>query len=204
MKNPDDKKVIALFDFDGTITSKDSLGAFVVYNFGAVKCALVAVLYAPVHLLYRLNVISSTSAKNFLFPFFLKNITVANFEKMCADFCKIKLPGMIYQKAVEEIKWHLQQNHEVIIISASPADWIKPWAETIGVKHYISSQLEVANNKLTGKLDGENCNHEQKVVRIKKEIPNINEYEIYAYGNSKGDRFMLDLADHSFYKKFQS
>lgn len=203
MTQTENKKVIALFDFDGTITTKDSLGAFLVYNFGIIKCGLIYTIYAPVHLLYKLKFISSTSAKNFLLPFFLKNVSVIQFEKMCTDFCKKKLPGMIYSKATERIQWHQQKDHEVVIVSASVYDWIEPWATTVEIKKLITSNLEIINNKLTGKLSGKNCNDEEKVVRIKKEIPDIDEYEIWAYGNSKSDLFMLAMADKQFYKKFE-
>ncbi len=204
MTQPENKKVIVLFDFDGTITSKDSLGAFLVYNFGIIKCGLIYTLYAPVHLLFKLKFISSTAAKNFLLPFFLKNISVARFKKMCADFCDNKLPGIVFAKAKEQIQWHQQKDHEVVIVSASVYDWIEPWAATVGIKKFITSNFEIVNNRLTGKLAGKNCNDEEKVVRVKKEIPNIDEYEIWAYGNSKSDRFMLSMADKSFYKKFES
>ncbi len=204
MTQTENKKVIALFDFDGTITSKDSLGAFLVYNFGIIKCGLIYPIYAPVHLLFKLKFISSTAAKNFLLPFFLKNISVARFNKMCADFCENKLPEMIYAKATERVKWHQQKDHEVVVVSASVYDWIEPWATTVGIKKLITSNVEIINNKLTGKLAGKNCNDAEKVVRIKKEIPDIEEYEIWAYGNSKSDRFMLAMADKSFYKQFES
>ena len=203
MTNKKNRKVIALFDFDGTITTSDSLGAFLLYNFGILRCGLVVIIYLPVHLLYKLNLLSSTAAKNFLLPLFLRNIPYAEFTKMGDTFCKNKLPGMIKAKAIERIQWHQQKNHEVIIVSASVYEWIRPWATSFGITKIITSKLEIVDGRLTGKLAGKNCNHEEKVVRIVKEIPDIEEYEVYAYGNSKSDRFMLSMADKTFYKKFE-
>ena len=111
---------------------------------------------------------------------------------------------MIYPKAIEKIQWHRQKKHEVVIVSASPHDWIEPWATPLGISKIIATKLEIVNNKLTGKLADKNCNHEEKVIRIKKEIPGIEGYEVYAYGNSKSDRFMLSMADKQFYKEFES
>ena len=202
-KQENKKEVIALFDFDGTVTTKDSLSAFLFFNFGVARCALVGVVYAPVHLLYKLNLISSTTAKNFLLPFFLRNVTVSKFNSMRQAFCKNKLPKMIQAKAITRIQWHQQKKHEIVIVSASVCEWIKPWAESFGVTKIIASKLMIVNNKLTGRLAGKNCNDEEKVVRIMSEIPGIDEYEVYAYGNSKSDRCMLSIADKPFYRKFE-
>ncbi|MDX1956231.1 MAG: haloacid dehalogenase-like hydrolase, partial [Chitinophagaceae bacterium] len=68
----------------------------------------------------------------------------------------------------------------------------------------ISSLLSEEGQRITGKLEGKNCNGEQKVVRIKEQF-NLDEYkEIFAYGDSKGDRPMLQLATHPSYKPFRS
>lgn len=202
MIKKEEKKVIAFFDFDGTITTRDSLGAFLLFNFGVLKCALVLILYSPVHLLYKLNLITGTAAKNFLLPFFLRNVTVAEFIDMCDSFCNKKLPGIINPKAVARIQWHQQKKHEVVIVSASIQEWISPWAISLGIKKTITSGIEIINNRLTGKLAGDNCNYEEKVIRIKNAIPDIDKYEVYAYGNSTSDRYMLAMADKSFYRNF--
>jgi phosphoserine phosphatase len=57
---------------------------------------------------------------------------------------------------------------------------------------------------ITGRIEGKNCHGEQKVIRIQEEY-NLSDYqEIYAYGDSSGDKPMLGLATNSFYKPFRS
>ena len=57
------------------------------------------------------------------------------------------------------------------------------------------------NHKFYG-IDGENCNGPEKIRRI-KEILNLQDFDkIYAFGNSKGDKEMLSIADHKFLKFF--
>jgi phosphoserine phosphatase len=57
---------------------------------------------------------------------------------------------------------------------------------------------------ITGKIKGKNNHGEQKAMNI-RELWNLNEYEeIYAYGDSPGDRPMMDLATKSFYKPFRT
>ena len=49
---------------------------------------------------------------------------------------------------------------------------------------------------------GNDCNGLEKVRRIKKKY-NLNKYaKIYAYGDTEGDKPMLDIADISFYRAF--
>ncbi|MDL0079793.1 HAD family hydrolase [Helicobacter zhangjianzhongii] len=74
----------------------------------------------------------------------------------------------------------------------------------------VSSQvsLEKSNAKtlestfVSGEFATPNCYGEQKAVRIRARYDLSNYAEIYAYGDSKGDRAMLELATHAFYKPF--
>ena len=54
-----------------------------------------------------------------------------------------------------------------------------------------------------GRCDGDNCHGQEKVRRIKEAYPLDQYREIYAYGDTGGDRPMLGLATHSFYKPFR-
>jgi phosphoserine phosphatase len=66
----------------------------------------------------------------------------------------------------------------------------------------IGTKLEVKDGILTGQLATKNCYGSEKVRRI-REIYNIDECEhIYAYGDSRGDKELLDFADESFYQFF--
>jgi len=56
---------------------------------------------------------------------------------------------------------------------------------------------------VTGKLLSKNCYGIEKANRI-QEVYNLSDYKhIYAYGDSRGDRELLELADESFYKPFR-
>ncbi len=197
-----EKRVIALFDFDGTITTKDSLLQFMLFSFSFFKNMGGWVLYSPIHLLYKLKLVKSTYAKNFFLTYFLKGMPVERYKKLCDEFARHHLRNILNNKAVARLKWHIRNQHTVIIVTASVKDWILPWASTLGIDKIISTELEIANNKLTGKIAGENCNHEEKKRRILEEFPNINDFEVYAYGNSSADRNMFELADKIYFKKF--
>ncbi len=70
--------------------------------------------------------------------------------------------------------------------------------------HCIATKLEVKNYKITGNYSGNNCSGQEKVRRIKENF-NLSDFDlIIAYGDSRGDREMLELADNKNYKLFQS
>jgi len=120
----------------------------------------------------------------------------------CDEFASHELPSLIRPKALQEIKKLQDLGAEVVVISASAKNWLLTWAETMNVQ-LIATLLEVKNEKLTGRIDGENCHGEEKVRRIRASY-DLSQYdEIYCYGDSSGDKPMLALGTFSFYKPFR-
>lgn len=187
---------IAFFDFDGTITQKDTLFEFIKYTRGRLSFYTGILRNMPYLLAYKFNLISNQRAKERLLITFFKNTDKVVFEKWCHSFCSIILPAIIRPAALSEITKLQNKNFKVVIVSASAEDWIIEWANKYNID-VIATKLEVANNKLTGKISGLNCNGEQKVKRIREQFNLSNYKEIYAYGDSKGDYPMLALATFS-------
>jgi phosphatidylglycerophosphatase C len=107
-------------------------------------------------------------------------------------------------EALERIKWHQAQGHRCIIVSASIETYLEPWAKAKGFSDVVSSKVETdENGRITGNLIGHNCRGLEKVKRIEKLLGPKENYLLYAYGDSKGDKEMLDFADHAFYRTFK-
>jgi phosphatidylglycerophosphatase C len=197
------KKEIAFFDFDGTITTKDTLLEFIKFSRGRFRFYIGFLINAPYLIAYKLKIISNHSAKEKVLRFFFTNTSIEDFKKYCNDFSKNVLPNLIRPKAIEEIKRLQQNNIIVVVVSASPENWIEEWANKNQLQ-LIASRLDVKEGKLTGKISGKNCHGDEKVSRI-CEVFNLAEYNVVAaYGDSKGDRPMLRLASNTFYKPFIS
>lgn len=193
---------LALFDFDGTITKNDTLFDFT--RFSVNRLTFVSgmiVLFIPM-LLQKIGLLSSHKTKEIFLTFFFKDIASETFTTLCNHFAKERLPNYIRREALNSICFHKKQGDIVVIVSASPENWIKPWAELYGIQ-VIATKLQSVNNRITGKIVGANCNGMEKVNRIKLEI-NLSDYnEIIAYGDSPGDRDMLGLAQKRYFKPFQ-
>jgi phosphatidylglycerophosphatase C len=192
---------ISFFDFDGTITTKDTLLEFVKHSKGAFRFYLGFLLTSPWMLAYKLKVISNHKAKERFLSFFFRHRPMEEFQQACESFATTIIPRLIRPKALTEIARLRDAGAEIVIVSASPENWIRPWADKMGVK-LLSTRLAVKDDRLTGKIMGRNCHGEEKVRRIKEAYDLADYDEIYAYGDTKGDLPMLHIAKISFYKPF--
>jgi HAD superfamily hydrolase (TIGR01490 family) len=195
------KRSIAFFDFDGTITTKDTLLEFIRFSKGTFLFYLGFLLNAHYLAAYKLKIISNQTAKQKILRFFFGKMPLNEFEKICDDFAKHKIPALIRPKAIREIKKLKSLEVEVVIVSASPENWIQQWVNQMQLK-LIATRLEVKRDRITGKINGRNCHGREKVNRI-RELYTLSDYDtIYAYGDSGADRYMMDLATISFFKPF--
>ncbi|HWJ92875.1 MAG TPA: HAD-IB family hydrolase [Flavisolibacter sp.] len=196
------KKAIAFFDFDGTITTKDTLLEFIRFTKGNLRFYFGFLLNSPYLLAFKAGLIPNQTAKEKVLHYFFNNEDEKVFMQRCRSFAKNRLPSLIRQGALEEIRKLKEKDIPVVVVSASPECWIQPWADQQKI-HLIASRLEVDNGKITGRLIGKNCHGKEKVKRILEQHTMKDYEEIYAYGDSSGDRPMLELATHSFYKPFR-
>jgi HAD superfamily hydrolase (TIGR01490 family) len=196
------KRYIAFIDFDGTITSKDTLLELIRFQKGSFLFYAGFLINAPWLLAYKLGIISNHRAKQRVLRFFFRKTPAEEFQKKCQAFSSIILPRYIRRKALDEIKRLKQLEAEIVVVSASAANWIQPWTDSMGLK-LIATVLETRNGKMTGKIDGRNCSGKEKPRRIKSAY-DLNSFdELYAYGDSKGDLPMMALATHSFFRPFR-
>jgi phosphatidylglycerophosphatase C len=196
------KKSIAFFDFDGTITTKDTLLEFIKFSKGTLNFYMGFALNSPYLVAFKLKVISNQKAKEKVLQYFFKGMPVEEFQRQCDEFAAAKIPQLLRPKALEEIQRLKDNNTQLVIVSASPENWIRNWAHSIGA-NLIATRLQVNKDQLTGRIEGINCHGEEKVVRIRR-IYELDQYqEIFAYGDSSGDKPMLSLASAGHYKPFR-
>lgn len=194
---------IAFFDFDGTITTKDTLLEVIKYQKGKACFYTGFLINMPVLIGLKLKLISNQYAKEKILKHFFAGTSIFAFQQKCDLFATNVLPSYIRSGALAEIEKLQASGFEIVVVSASAENWIKKWSDKTGAK-LIATQLEVKNQHLTGFLKGKNCHSEEKVTRIKA-LYDLSQYdEVYCYGDSGGDKAMLKLATKAFYKPFRS
>ena len=195
-------KKIVFFDFDGTITTDDSLLKFIRFVVGDRRFLLGLVVLSPMLVLYKLKLIPNYKAKQYMLSWFFKGMSKDSFFKVANEYSLVHIDKILRPKAIEKINWHKNQGHKVVVVSASIECWLRPWCEKNSLE-LIATKLEIKDDIVTGKLLSKNCYGVEKVNRI-KEIYNLKDFEyIYSYGDSSGDKQMLELAHEKFYKPFR-
>ncbi len=193
---------IAFFDFDGTITKKDSLLEFIKHSKGVVAFYVGFCLHLHYLFAFKLKIISNQKAKEKILTHFFGGLTIEEFTHYCQTFSDKKIPGLIRPAAISEINRLKKENVKIVIVTASPENWIKDWAQKIDAD-LIATKLLIHNGKITGEIEGINCHGKEKARRIEEKYTLGNYTEIFAYGDSSGDREMLLLAHKGFMKPFE-
>lgn len=195
-------KTLALFDFDGTLTDRDSFADFV-----RQQCSVPGLIWAglrlgPAVMAMQAGLRSRQWSKEQVIRHCFVPMGAAGFADRAQAYASQRVPEILRAKGLQCLRAHRDQGHRVVVVSASPEDWIAPWCAAEGVE-CLATRLERKNGELTGAIAGENCRNGEKVRRL-CELLDLAAYgEIHAYGDSAGDREMLAIADHPHFRPFE-
>ena len=196
------KPVLSVFDFDGTLTYHDSFVPFLRFAFGPfvfVRKLLGLLLPSLAYLLGRL---SRDQLKERLVAHFLTGVSEAWFNEMAEAFCKQRWGRLLRPAGIQGVADEIAAGHEVTLCSASPELLLRPFAAKLNVK-LIATQLEVIEGHLTGKIAGVNCRCASKVERLQAIYGELNHYHVRAWGDSAGDKQLLEVAQDPHWRYFQ-
>ena len=192
---------LALFDFDGTISDRDSFLLFLRKNTGSVQFALGMTLLLPRIVLFLLGRYPNQALKEDVLSRFLRGWELEQLRQRAELFARQTVPAILRPKAQERLEWHRQRGDRIIVVTATPELILAPWCAAQGVE-ILGTELETENGRLTGRIRGENCRGQAKVDRIRAYCELDRFGEIFAYGDTEGDRPMLAIADHPFFRPF--
>jgi HAD superfamily hydrolase (TIGR01490 family) len=200
---PADKPVVAAFDFDGTLTRRDTLLPFLLHTLGSFEVARHALVLSPTLAAYGLGFIRNDIAKERVFIQCLSGMRMGELRQEAERFAENVLPTLLRKEALQRLDWHKRQGHRCVVISASLELYVRPWAINTGFDDVIATHLEAREDgRITGKLSGGNCFGVEKVRRLEALLGDRNGYTLYAYGDSRGDKELLSSADVAYYRFF--
>lgn len=198
-----DHTIIALFDFDGTLTYKSTSLAFFKFLDRKRFYAIMPLLF-PVLILYVCRLISVDTLNKCICQLVLKGKSKEEVIEAGKEFALKKMPHLVRPEGMQKLQEHQKMGHYCILATAGFDIYVKPWSELHHFNSVVCTELDCnQNNKLTGKLNGITCYGVEKLSKVKKVIP-PNRGEVFAYGDSAGDKEMLLFADYSFYQSFKS
>ena len=219
------KKKLYCFDFDGTLTTSDTLLEFIRYAKGTGRFLMVFLMYSPLLVLMKLHLFPNWKAKQLIFTHLFAGMRIEKFDALCRDFAE-EYQHLLRPKGVTLVHEALVAGAQVFIVSASIDNWVRPFFKVRGLDgvKVLGTQIEVIDGRLTGKFKSNNCYGEEKVHRITEALsapPSAtfspastsspastasfvrSQYEIEAFGDSRGDQEMLAFADKGHYKPFR-
>jgi HAD superfamily hydrolase (TIGR01490 family) len=189
--------VVAAFDFDGTLTERDSLLPFLSFVSSPIKVTTCLCAMTPRFLGYSLGMQSRQDLKEVLLTHFLRDTPEERAKNLGENFAREKLPMLITAQRWARVQWHLQRGDRCILVSANLDLYLKPWGMLAGFETVIASKCAISpQGRLTGRLAGKNCWGAEKARRLRQLLSPREHYILYAYGDSLGDKEMLDMADY--------
>lgn len=191
---------ITVFDFDGTLTKKDTLLEFIKFCKGKKAFIIGFLLYSPLLIAYKLKLYPNWKVKQKIFSYFFKGMKYDTFCNFGEEFA-LKINSFINKSIFERLKEHIAKGDDIYIVSASIEEWVLPWCKKSEIKNVLGTKIEVINGTITGAFKSKNCYGQEKVNRLLEKEPHRNEYFLTAYGDSRGDKEMLKFADKGFYIK---
>ena len=203
------KKRIYAFDFDGTLTTRDTLIAFIRYAKGTGAFVLGFLRHAHLLVLMKLGLYPNWKAKQKGFSYFFKGMSLGDFDALCQRFAADNRQ-LLRPEGIRTLEQAGEEGADIVIVSASIDNWVKPFftnldglADNLPKITVLGTQIEIADRKLTGRFLTKNCYGQEKVNRILALYPNRSEYTLTAYGDSRGDKELLAFADEAHYKPFR-
>ena len=204
------KRKVYCYDFDGTITRKDTFLEFIKYTKGTSRFLQGFLLYSPLLILMKLHLYPNYKVKQKVFSYFFHGESIDAFNHQCRSFAR-DCADLLRESAKTSLRKAIAEDATIFIVSASIDNWVVPFFKDSVVSdfnptdlHILGTQIEVVDNKITGRFLSRNCYGQEKVNRIQQMLTAPrDEYHIIAYGDSRGDQEMLAYANQGYYKPFR-
>lgn len=197
---------IAAFDFDGTLTRRDTLLPFLARGLGWARFALALLRCAPWLAGYALLLVRNDVAKARLLHLTLSGRSLAEMDDWTERWLARDFAGQLQDWTLARLAWHREAGHCCVLVSASPDIYLQRVARELGFDGLICTEMQVQDGRLTGCLYTPNCHGEQKVLRLKAWLLErfgddfTHDMTLYAYGDTVGDKPMLRLATQAWYR----
>src|SRR5450631_3480046 len=190
-------RIVAAFDFDGTITTSDSLRDFVRYTAGSARFAMGVLLVLPSLVGMLIGICGRGTVKARFLATTIGGMTQRELEDAAQQYAAQRLRALIRPEMAERIREHKCRGHRLILISASPALYLRHWATATGFDVVLATELELRDGRFSGRLASPNCWGPEKARQLQQWFGNDQPRVLFAYGDSRGDQEMLALADYA-------
>ncbi len=192
---------VVAFDFDGTLTVRDSYTAFLKWRTPRAAWIAGGVKLIPAALAYLVHRdrgrIKAAATK-----VYLGGVGRDRLEADARRFAELHSRSLLRPDAVIAWKRWRKERVRLVIVTASPDLVVAPFARGLGADDLIGTPLHFDDrDRATGGFAAPNCRGPEKVVRLQAAYgPDLRVRA--AYGDTSGDTEMLGIAEEPYFRVF--
>jgi phosphatidylglycerophosphatase C len=186
---------VAAFDVDNTLTVRDCVVPFM-RSVGGTRRLIKVVLSDLGSTFHSVRRRDRDALKSKFVEGVFSGKASDEVEALGVQFASKVADRWLRDDVATRMRWHQEQGHVVILVSASLGIYLHPLGDLLEVDAVLCTELEVQDGLLTGKLVGLNCRGKEKAVRVQKwcQDSGLSSDDLaYAYGDSSGDTELLEL-----------
>lgn len=201
-QSPPQGRPLVAFDFDGTLTVKDTYTAFLIWRARWPNLLTAGVGLLPE--LARYTVVRDRSRlKARSAHAFLHGATIDDLAASARRFADQRFDSLLRPDALACWEQWGREGARRVIVTASPEFVVAPFAARLGADALLATRLDLdPEARITGAFAGPNCRGAEKVTRLVDAFgPGVR--LAAAYGDTAGDIEMLALADQPHYRVFR-
>ncbi|MEX1105145.1 MAG: HAD-IB family hydrolase [Ilumatobacteraceae bacterium] len=190
--------VVAAFDVDGTLTTRDCVRPFLERVAGR-RGIVGALVRQPVATVIGGVRRDRDVIKEIVVGGVYRGRQVTDLDALGHQFAGVVEQSMLRPDVVARMRWHQAVGHRTVIVSASLRSYLQPLAASLGIDRAICTDVVSEDGRYLDRLDGGNCRAGEKWARLAAWLDGegLRGAELWAYGDSRGDREMLAAAHHA-------
>jgi phosphatidylglycerophosphatase C len=189
--------VVAAFDVDGTLTTRDCVRPFLERVAGR-RRMLTSLMRRPLATVVAAVRRDRDRFKEIIVGGSLRGKLITDVERTGEQFAQYVLVNWLRPDTLRRLRWHQQAGHRTVIVSASLAAYLRPLALRLGIDDVLCTDSTRSGDRYGDRLNGPNCRAEEKRRRLDLWLEERRwaQAEVWAYGDSAGDLELLARADH--------
>jgi phosphatidylglycerophosphatase C len=188
---------VAAFDVDGTLTVRDCVRPFLM-EVGGRRRIVWSLVRRPWRSAWAVVRRDRDRLKEIVVGGVLRRRRIDEVERIGARFAERVHAAWLRSDTLARLRWHQRNGHTTVLVSASLGAYLRPLGRSLGVDGVLCTEPAVEGELVADRLQGRNCRADEKRLRLETWMRErqLGGAELWAYGDSAGDRAMLAAADH--------